>query len=57
MDTKTDKKSITLDDLAKQVAEGFAKSEKQYEKLVQMTANGFNDVTNPMATKIKLTTI
>src|SRR3989338_7643560 len=54
MDTKTDKKSITLDDLAKQVAEGFAKSEKQYEKLVQMTANGFNDVTSRMATKIEL---
>src|SRR3989338_1298596 len=54
MDTKTDKKSITLDDLAKQVAEGFAKSEKQYEKLVQMTANGFNDITSRMATKIEL---
>ena len=46
-----DKKPITLDDLAKQMAEGFKKSDERYEELTLMVANGFNDVTSRMALK------
>lgn len=51
MDLNEQKKSITLDDLATQMAKGFAKSEKDYGDLATMVANGFTDVTSRMATK------